>query len=287
MKLASAARILLLAAGGSLAALSSRAQTELLTDDDFTKIAFEQKLDSAVDPDLQFLDEDGKQIRLGDYFGKKPIVLLLGYYRCPMLCTLTLNGLVDAMEDMKWSVGKEFEIIDVSIDPNETPVLALAKKHTYLKQYGRSGAESGWHFLTGGTNSIHQLAGEVGYHYAYDPLSKEYAHPSGVVVLTPAGHVSHYLFGVTFAARDLLPALQDAASRRVGSPIEQFVLLCFHYNPIKGKYGAAIMLAVRIGGITTLFALVGGVVFAMWREKRKARGAQEKQATNPSPAVRA
>jgi len=270
-------------------AIQGRAQVQPFSDDDFSRIIFEQKLNAAVNPDLKFRDENGKEIRLGDYFGQKPVVLLLGYYRCPMLCTLTLNGLTEAMEDMKWSVGRDFEIIDVSIDPNETPALALAKKSSYMRRYGRAGADSGWHFLTGDTNAIHDLAAAVGYHYEYDPISKEYAHPSGLVILTPSGHVSRYLFGVTYSAGELFPALQAAAARGIGSPIEQFVLVCFHYNPITGKYGPAIMFAVRLGGVVTLLALAGGVVFAIVREKRTGTGTADPAATpstKPAPASR-
>lgn len=277
---------------GCLTAIAFRChgQVQPFSDDDFTKIAFKQKLNAAVNPELKFRDEYGKEIRLGEYFGKKPIVLLLGYYRCPMLCTLTLNGLTEAMEDMKWSVGREFEIVDVSIDPSETPALALAKKSSYLRRYGRAGAESGWHFLTGDTNAIHDLTEAVGYHYEYDPVSKEYAHPSGLVILTPSGRISRYIFGVTYSARDLFPALQTASARRVGSPIEQFVLVCFHYNPITGKYGPAIMFAVRLGGIVTLLGLAGGIVFAIVREKRTGPEPAEPavtSTTNPAPASRA
>ena len=151
-----------------------------------------------------------------------------------MLCTLTLNGLVHAMDDMKWSVGREFDIINVSIDPRDTPALALAKKKNYIRQYGRAGAEAGWHFLTGNESAIRQLADEAGFHYAYDTTSKQYAHPSGLVILTPEGKISHYFFGVTYDVNDIFPrafVTGDASGNRIGSPVQRLILLCFHYNP--------------------------------------------------------
>jgi protein SCO1/2 len=238
-----------------------------LTASNLTAISFDQKLGAQVDRALSFRDENGRDVRLGNYLDRKPVILLLGYYQCPMLCTLTLNGLVQTMEDMKWSIGKDFEIVNVSIDPRDTPALASAKKRNYLKQYGRAGAEDGWHFLTGDEPAIRQLADEVGFHYAYDEASKQYAHPSGLVILTPDGKISHYLFGVTYDAQNLFDSLHDASGSRVGSPIQQFILLCFHYNPITGKYGATIMLIVRILGALTIFGLFGGIVFMVRREK--------------------
>jgi len=194
---------------------------------------------------------------------------MLGYYQCPMLCTLTLNGMVQGMEELKWTVGREFEVVNVSIDPNETPALALAKKQNYLKRYGRSGADAGWHFLTGDAAAIKELADTVGFHYAYDAESHQFAHPSGLIILTPEGKVSHYLFGVTFEGKDLLASLQDASAKKIGSPIQQLVLLCFHYVPITGKYGALILFIVRLFGAATVVMLVGYIVFSARSRRRQ------------------
>ncbi|MGH7971104.1 MAG: SCO family protein, partial [Limisphaerales bacterium] len=163
-----------------------------------SQIRFDQRINAQVPLDLAFRDDMGRRVALSQYFDRKPVVLVLGYYQCPMLCTLVLNGLVAALEDVKWTAGTEFEVVDVSINPLETPPLAAAKKSTYLRSYGRAGAAAGWHFLTGDASSIKQLADMVGFHYAYDPVSKQYAHPSGVIVLTPKGKVSQYVFGVTY-----------------------------------------------------------------------------------------
>jgi protein SCO1/2 len=246
-----------------------RGRAQSLSDEQLLSVTFDQKLNAQIDPGLRFRDENGREVRIGDYLGKKPVVLVLGYYQCPMLCTLTLNGLVQAMEDMKWSVGKDFDIVDVSINPHETPALALAKKHTYLKRYGRSGADVGWHFLTGDESAIRALTGEAGFKYVYDPVSKQYAHASGLVILTPEGKISRYLFGVTYHASDLYASLHDASGQKISSPIQQLVLLCFHYNPIKGKYGAAIMFSVRVLAIATLLGLAWLVISLVRRDKRR------------------
>jgi protein SCO1/2 len=262
------------------------ADAQSLSDDQLLSVTFEQNLNSQINRDLRFRDENGGDVRLGDYLGKKPVVLVLGYYQCPMLCTLTLNGLVQAMEDMKWSVGREFDIINVSIDPRETPALALAKKRNYLKKYGRSGADAGWHFLTGDEPAIRALTTEAGFKYVFDPASKQYAHPSGLVILTPDGKISRYLFGVTYHASDLFAALHDASGEKIGSPIQRLILLCFHYNPITGKYGAAIMFTVRILGATTVIGLAWLIILLTRREKHRqliTLGASRTAAPNISP----
>lgn len=246
-------------------AFSVSAQT--LPDGAIAQIRFEQKPGAQISLALPFKDESGRQARLEEYFGNKPVVLVMGYYRCPMLCTLVLNGLVESASDMRWSIGKDFKVIDVSIDPNEGPSLAAAKKRTYLKRYGRNGADDGWHFLTGNSLAVRQLADEVGFHYAYDPASKQYAHPSGLVILTPQGKVSHYLFGVTFPSKDLYDALRDASVNKTSGPIQELILLCFHYNPLTGKYSATIMGVLRLMGVLTVLALVGLIAGLAVRKK--------------------
>jgi protein SCO1/2 len=244
---------------------ANAATNNSLTDAQLLQIKFDQKLNSQVSPNLIFRDSTGKQIQFGDYFGKRPIVLVLGYYGCPMLCTLVLNGAISTFQDLKWSIGENFDVIFVSIDPNETPKLAADKLKTYLRSYGR-GKPGGWHFLTGDKNAIQKIADEVGYHFAYDPRIKEFAHPSGLIILTPDGKVSRYLFGVSYSAAELNSALRDASAEKTGSPVEQFVLLCFHYSPLTGKYGNLIMIAVRVSGIAMMVAL-GAIIFKQARQK--------------------
>jgi protein SCO1/2 len=254
------------------------ATAQPLTVEQLSNLSFDQKLGAQVPLALTFRDETGKTVALADYFGKKPVVLVLGYYSCPMLCTLTFNGMVEGMNDMKWSIGDEFNVVHVSINPKETPELAAAKRQNYLKQYGRPSAAAGWHFLTGNEPEIRKLADQVGFHYAYDSSIQQYAHPSGLVILTPNGKVSKYFFGVKFSPPELYAALRDASKRNVGSPIERLVLLCFHYNPIKGKYGALIMAIIRILGAATLAGMVW-LFGSMVRRERKRRK------TTPLPAI--
>lgn len=240
-----------------------------LTDAQLSEVRFDQKLNTQVSLDLRFRDETGRTVRLGDYFGQKPVILVLGYYECPMLCTLTFNGLVEGLNDMKWSIGKEFNVIHVSIDPKETPALAAAKKQTYLKRYGRAGATTGWHFLTGDDASIKALAAEVGFSYAYDSSVHQYAHPSGLVVLTPEGRVAKYLFGVKFMPSDIYAALQGASAHKIGSPIERLFLLCFHYSPVHGKYSGIVVIAIRSFAVITLCVMTWFAVVMFKREKNR------------------
>lgn len=237
-----------------------------LTDAQLLQIKFDQNLDSQVSPDLIFRDESGRQVRLGDYLGKRPVALILGYYRCPMLCTLVLDGMTGAFRDLKWSVGKQFDVVFVSIDPRESPAMAAEKKKIYLRVYGRSGSADGWHFLTAATNTldgsapeqdkaVQTLAGEIGFRFAYDAGLNQFAHPSGFVILTPDGKVSHYFFGVTFSPDEVDAALREANAKKIGSPVREFILLCCEYSPLRGKYGNLVMAMVRAGGITTVIAL--------------------------------
>jgi protein SCO1 len=256
--------LVLLAAGAR-----SPAHAQALSDAALARISFEQKLNTQISLDLPFRDEAGQPVRLGEYFGRKPVILVLGYYQCPMLCTLVANGMVESLEDIKWSIGHEFDVVHVSIDPRETPDLAAAKKRNYLKRYGRSGAAQGWHFLTGQDTAIKQLADEVGFQYAYDAPSHEYAHASGLVILNPQGKVARYLFGVTYAPADLFQALAQASANKVSSPVQRLILLRFHYNPIRGKYGAAIMLVIRLLSAATVLGLLG-LILTLARNRGRA-----------------
>lgn len=243
-------------------------QRESLKAADLTQIRFEQKLDQQLSLGLPFVDETGKAVALDQYFHKKPVIIVPGYYACPMLCGLVANGLVEALQDIKAAPARDFEIVFVSINPNETPSLAVAKKNSYLKRYGRAQSASGWHFLTGAEPSIHALCNQLGFHYAYDFRSKEYAHPSGVVVATPDGRVAKYLFGVTYSAADLNSAIKSASARQISSPIRDLLLLCFHYTPITGKYGTMVMALVRVTAVLTMVAIGGGIYF-VHRNRRK------------------
>lgn len=264
---------------------SQAAPAQPLTDSTLSKIIFEQRLNQELSLNLEFRDEENRPVKLKQYFNKKPVILVLGYYECPMLCTLEINGLVEALQDMKWSIGKEFDLLCVSISPAESPALAASKKRTYLRRYARDGAAGGWHFLTGRDPEIRQLAEEVGFHYAYDPVFKQYAHPSGFVVVTPEGKVARYFFGVSHTPGEIYRALSEASANRIGSPIQQLFFLCFHYNPIKGKYGATIMLITRVCGAATVLGLVW-LVAGMVRRERRRKAAPSGDPAQPSVTTR-
>jgi protein SCO1/2 len=233
------------------------------------KAGLDQKLGSQTPIELSFRDETGRAVRLGDYLGKKPAILVLAYYQCPNLCTLVLNALLNSAQDLKLDAGKDFDIVVVSFDPREKPALAMAKKRTYSQRYGRPGAADGWHFLTGEEPAIASLAGSVGYHYVFDPATGQYAHPSAIMVLTPGGKVSRYFAGIEYPPRELRLALMQAADQRIGSLTDQLFLLCFHYNPLTGKYGLIIMRVVRIACFATVASLAFFLATMFRRDRRQ------------------
>ncbi len=230
-------------------------------------VGIDQRLNGQVPLDLMFRDETGKSVRLGDYFGSKPVILALVYYKCPMLCTLTLNGLERTMRVMPLDVGNQYNVVTVSFDPRETPALAAAKKEEYLAHYGRPGGAAGWHFLTGEEPSIRQLTDIVGFHYNYDAQSGQYAHTTGLVILTPQGKIARYFYGVEFSPRDLRLSLVEASANKIGSPVDEILLFCFHYDPATGKYGLVIMRVIQIAGVVTVLALGSFMMLMLLRER--------------------
>lgn len=240
-------------------------------------VGIEQRLDEQVPLDLEFRDETGKPVRLGELFRGRPVILALAYYECPMLCTLVLNGLTSALRALPFDTGAQFDVLTVSFDPRETAALAAAKKETYLADYRRPGAAEGWHFLTGDEAAIRALTQAVGFRYTFDPESGEFAHAAGIMVLTPAGRIARYFYGVEFAPRDLRLALVEAADGRIGSPVDQLLLYCYRYDPSTGRYSAAVMNIVRLAGAATVLGL-GSFMLAMWRRERSAgAGPSEKR----------
>ncbi len=231
-------------------------------------VGIDQRLNEQVPLEATFQNERGEVVRLGDYLGARPAILTLVYYDCPMLCTLVLNGLVKSLRTLSFNVGEQFDVVTVSFDPRETPPLAAAKKEAYLRRYAHPGAEKGWHFLTGKEESIRQLTAAVGFRYALDPETRQYAHASGIMVLTPEGKMARYFYGIEYAPRDLRLGLVEASHRQIGSPVDQVLLFCFHYDPIQGKYGLVIMNAIRAAGLATVLALGSFVVIMLRRERR-------------------
>lgn len=249
---------------GTLAARADEAAARTI----YSDVAFDQKLGDPVPPDLTFRDESGASVRLGDLLGgEKPVILTLVYYRCPMLCNQVLNGVVRSLLPVKLDMGRDFDVLTVSIDPTETPDLARAKKAGYVRRYGRPGAAAGWHFLTGDAGPIRRLADAVGFRYRYDPRSGQFAHAAGICMLTPGGRVARYFYGVNYPARDLQLGLVEASGETIGSPIDQVLLYCFHYDPATGKYNFAIMGLIRVLGTATALAL-GSFMLVMFRRDR-------------------
>jgi protein SCO1 len=231
-------------------------------------VTFDQRLNEQLPLDLPFTDEDGRNVRLGDYFGDRPVVLAFVYYECPMLCTQVLNGLTNSLMVLDETVGREFDVVAVSFDPRETPVLASGKKRINLDRYRRPESAAGWHFLTGEEPSIKALTAAAGFNYTWDERTQQFAHPSGIVVATPDGRVSRYFFGIDYAPRDVKFALIESSAGRIGSAIDRLLLYCYHYDPSTGSYGFVAMGAVRIGAAVTLLALMGFVVISIRRENR-------------------
>jgi protein SCO1/2 len=219
--------------------------------------------------DAVFRDERGRVVRLGEYFGTRPVVLAFAYYDCPMLCTLALNGLASALSVTSLEPGKDFEIVTVSFDPRDTPATAAAKKASYLERYKRAGAVNGWHFLTGGHSSIDRLTKAAGFRYVWDGETGQFAHPTGVVVLTPHGRLARYLFGVEYSPRDLRLAIVEASAGKVGTPVDSLLLYCYHYDPMTGRYGLIVMRALRVAGAVTVLALGTFIVVMVRRDKHR------------------
>ena len=232
------------------------------------EVGLDQKLNTQVPLNLRFKDEDGRVVTLGDYFGKRPVILTLNYFECPMLCTEVLNGLVSALGVMNFSVGKEFDVVTVSFDPRDTPERARQKKAAYLGRYKRPGSESGWHFLTGSDHEIAALTRAVGFRYAYNAKAGQFAHASGVMVATPEGRLSHYFYGIEYGPRDLRLALVEASNHKIGTAVDQVLLACFHYDPSSGRYSMAVMTAVRAAGVAMVGLIAGAIVLMRRRERR-------------------
>ena len=242
------------------------------------EVGVTEHLNAKLPLDLEFRDEQGNWVELGSFFdGQRPVILTLNYYRCPMLCGLMLNGVVDGLADMAWTPGAEFEIVTISINPLETPELAQAKKQNYMNRLQRPAAAKGWHFMTGRELEIKRLAETVGFSYTYDPVSQEYAHAAAIFVCTPDGKVARYLYGIEYPAKRLKFALLEAADGRAGSALDQLILYCYHYDPTNRRYTPVAMNIMRLGGGAT--ALILGIFLGIFwiRELRRKRKNEHKE----------
>ena len=249
------------------------------------EIGFDQNIDQRAPLDTTFRNEAGATVRIGDYFGRKPVVLVFAYYDCPMLCTQVINGLSSALGVMSLNPGKDFEVVTVSFNPRDTPASATAKKAVYLERYKRAGAAEGWHFLTGDQPSIDRLTKAAGFRYAWDAETKQYAHPSGVIVVTPDGRLSRYLFGIEYGPRDLRLAIVEASEGKAGTPVDTLLLYCYHYDPMTGRYGFVIMRAIRMAGAATVLAIGAFIVVMVRREREPRTENPEPRTSNPLNAA--
>lgn len=231
-------------------------------------VGIEQRLGRPLPLDAIFQDESGRAVRLGQYFEKRPVILVLAYYDCPMLCTEVLNGLLSSLRTLSFDPGKDFEIVTISFDPREKPTDAAAKKKAYVDAYHRPGAAGAWHFLTGGSGSIERVTSAVGFRYKYDESRGQFAHAAAIYIATPEGVLSRYFYGIDYAPRDLRLGLIEASQHRIGNPVDQILLYCYHYDPKVGRYGAVVMNMVRVGGVAVVLIL-STFLFVMWRRERR------------------
>jgi protein SCO1 len=233
-------------------------------------LGLDQRLNEQLPLDAAFRDESGNAVALRQYFGSKPVVLALVYYRCPMLCSEVLTGLTSSLMAVKFSAGREFNVVTVSIDPGDTPVTAAAKRDFYVRRYHREGAAQGWHFLTGDQPSIDALTKAVGFRYRYDAANKQFMHASGIMLVTPEGKLSRYFYGIEYSPRDLQLGLVEASHNKIGGLAEQVLLFCYHYDPTTGRYTPVVLNVVRAGGLVTVVFL-GTFIGMMLRKESQTK----------------
>jgi protein SCO1/2 len=230
-------------------------------------VGIDQRLNEQLPLDLEFRNEEGRLVALGDFFHDKPVILSLVYHECPMLCSEVLEGMLRSFRVLRFDVGKEFEVLTISFNPREDAPLAKSAKESYIHRYKREGAAEGWHFLTGDQTSIDRLTQAVGFRYRYDAQKNQYAHAGGIMVLTPQGRLSRYFYGIEFAPKDLRLGLVEASENKIGSIVDQVLLFCYHYDPVTGKYGFVILATMRIVGVAFVLGLAGYVVVMLRRER--------------------
>ena len=231
-------------------------------------VGFDQRLDHSVTPDTAFTDSSGQPMKIADLLGSKPLIVVPAYYRCPNLCSLTLEGLAESLQPLALKAGNDFEVALVSIDPNETPTEAATKQSQLRQSYPQAVVDN-WHFLTGSQSAINRLTGELGFRYAYDAERNQYAHAAGMVILTAEGRIARYYYGVRFPAQGLRFGLVEAGRGNIGSVIDQVLLLCYDYDPVTGRYTLVIMKTLRLAGLVTVIALGGFLLVMVWRERRR------------------
>jgi len=232
------------------------------------EIGFDQHLGRRLPLDALVRAEDGRVAPLREYFGARPVVLVFAYYSCPMLCTQVVNGLASAVDVLSLEPGRDFDVVVLSFDPHDTPSAATAKKTAFLERYKRTGARTGSHFLTADPPAIDQLTKAAGFRYVWDAPTNQFAHPTGVIVVTPDGRLGHYLFGIDYGPRDLRLALVEASAGHIGTAVDSLLLYCYHYDPMTGRYGFLVLRALRVAGVATVLAL-GALIAVMVRRERR------------------
>jgi protein SCO1/2 len=235
-------------------------------------VSIEQKLNQPLPLDAIFSDENGAKVKLGDYFGRrKPVVIALVYFECPMLCTEVLNGLTGSLKGISLDAGKDFDVVAISFDAREDGKsdLVKSKKDSYVARYGRPDSANGWHFLTGAQSEIDKVTKSLGFNYYWDDETNQFAHAGAVMVITPQGLISRYLYGIDYPPRDLKFAIMESGEERIGSLAEQLYLYCFHYNPATGTYGLAVITVIRVFGIAVLLGIIAMWIYFWQRNKRK------------------
>jgi protein SCO1/2 len=246
------------------------------------EIGFDQNIGRSLPLDTAVRDETGRTVRLAEYFGKRPVVLIFAYYSCPMLCALVINGMASALGVLSLEPGRDLEIVTISFDPRDTPETAAAKKAGYLERYSRPGAAAASHFLSADQPSIDRLTKAAGFRYVWDEQTKQFAHPTGVIVLTPDGRFARYLFGIEYGPHDLRLALVEASAGKVGTAVDTLLLYCYHYDPMTGRYGFVVIRALRVAAGATVLAL-GTFVFVMVRREKRQASARRTQTARPTP----
>jgi len=255
--------------GAAQAQYFTAPETKTVSPPGLEGVGIDQRLNEQVPLNLNFKDEQGKPVRLGDYFHDgRPVIVNLVYYECPMLCTEVLNGLTAALKVIRFAPGKEFEVVTLSIDPRETPELATKKKEMYLKRLGHPEAAKGWHFLTGQQPQITALSDALGWHYRYDKNLDQFAHAAGIVLVTPTGRIAQYYYGVEYSAKDMRLGIVEASQNKIGSLADAVLLYCYHYDPSTGHYGATITNIVRLAGVLTVIAIASGIILMLRSEKQ-------------------
>jgi protein SCO1/2 len=265
---------------GGLLALSTAAAAQTIPDNvgksssglpvQLQNVGFEPQLNAQLPLDVNFRDESGRDVQLREYFGRKPVVLALVYYGCPMLCNQVEMGVVGSLKMLSFNPARDYEVLFVSFDPRETPDMAAKKKAAALSRFGRPETAAGWHFLTGTTESVHTVARAANFRYSFDEKHNLFAHASGIMLLTPDGRISRYFYGVEYPSRDVRLGLVDASAGKIGTPIDHLLLFCFQYNPETARYSATVLKIVRLGGILTILTIVGGILIFRRRDVRAA-----------------